>query len=420
MKILYITEYFPPYTKGGAEISTSLVVRYISKFHQCFVFTQKHQKETYVFAGAKVYPILEETSSGLGNFTEIIRYLILDFWIYPLINFIKAYFFIKKEKIDILHVVATSDLMIPIIYAAIFTHKPVVVDVRGGTLLCPSAFGRPGCFEKSVKKHDCLSSLSRSTGIWPKRLEIFRFLFAHYRFITFKIFYLLLKIAIGYKKLIIVALSKYVMEQHLLAGIPKEKLKVIYNMMDVSATKNKNLKNKRIVFAGRIEKEKGIWDAIKAVEILNDDSIEFDIAGSGQEFKNISLYVTKKGLNYIKLLGKIPNDTLIKLYAKSKIILAPSIWPEPFGRFIQDSISSGTPCIATKVGGIPEGITDRETGMLVEPSNPKQLANVIKELLTNQELYNRIVQNLAQEEYKYSAEVIGKQRMELYDSLLNH
>ena len=41
-----------------------------------------------------------------------------------------------------------------------------------------------------------------------------------------------------------------------------------------------------------------------------------------------------------------------ELYLKSKIIIAPSVWPEPFGRFVLDSIATGTPVVSTATGGI--------------------------------------------------------------------
>lgn len=55
---------------------------------------------------------------------------------------------------------------------------------------------------------------------------------------------------------------------------------------------------------------------------------------------------------------------------------------------------------------------------MVEPNNPVKLAEAIKELLTNKELYDEIVKNLAKEAEKYSPEIIGEQRMLLYEKML--
>ena len=148
------------------------------------------------------------------------------------------------------------------------------------------------------------------------------------------------------------------------------------------------------------------------------EKLIFEIIGEGSELEKIKEYIKKKNLNNIHILGKISNDKVLDLYSKSKIIIAPSIWPEPFGRFILESMATGTPLVTTNTGGTPEGIKNRETGMIVEPNHPEQISKAIKELLNNKNLYNKIVKNLRKEAKKYSSEVIGKKRIKLYGPTL--
>jgi glycosyltransferase involved in cell wall biosynthesis len=107
-------------------------------------------------------------------------------------------------------------------------------------------------------------------------------------------------------------------------------------------------------------------------------------------------------------------------YKHSKIIIAPSIWPEGFGRFVLDSIAFKIPLISTKAGGIKEGIKNRKTGLLVKPNNPVELSQAIEVLLTNKSLYQEIKNNLKLEESKYSSRTIGNMRLKLFLSMVKY
>jgi len=393
MKILFISECFPPHIKGGAEISTCLISKEISKYHKVYVLTGRYHKKTWkignmeVFADLKKVSLEDKTKKGIVSFgLSILPSTIINSKI------IKD--FVKKYKIDVIHIVPTTLYMIPSINALINLQKRINVDVRDLSLIYPPDN--------------------------RKKRNIFRYFVFLYELFIFNVYSTKLKfLSNRYKKIRFIALSNFIKEKLIKAGYPKEKIKVIKNISESSKINFKTINKKnKLIFAGRLEKDKGIWDAIYAFELLKDKNLVFEIAGKGSELKNIKDYMTKKNIKNIKLLGELSNEKVLKLYSQSKIILGPSIVPEAFGRFIQEGISTRTPVIATRVGGIPEGIKDHETGLLVEPNNPGQLAKAIKELLTDKKLYNKIVKNLGKEAKKYSPEVIGKQRLKVYEELL--
>lgn len=419
MNILVISEHYPPYVRGGAEISTSLLVNFISKVHNCCVITQKHQKESWEYGGVKVYPILNDTNPDLKNFKQIFHYLFTDPLIYPAVNVNILVNFIRQKKIDLIYLIATSYLTIPLIICAVITKRPIVVDLRTGALICPTDFSRPNCINIDIKKHNCFLSLSTATGVWPKKLEHFRIFFAIYKSVLFWIYFKLFKLLIHYRRLKFVALSKSVKKQYTLAGVPSKKISVIYNMIDEKKiTRRKYDTKNQIIFAGRLEREKGVYDAIKAFEILNDKSLEFLIAGTGTELENIKKYIKDNNLFNIKLLGYLSQEELNSYIKHSKIIMAPSIWLEGFGRFVLDSIAYKVPIISTKIGGIKEGIKNGKTGLLVKPNSPIELAEAVKVLLTNKSLYQEIKNNLELEASKYSPRKIGKMRLKLFLSMV--
>jgi glycosyltransferase involved in cell wall biosynthesis len=63
---------------------------------------------------------------------------------------------------------------------------------------------------------------------------------------------------------------------------------------------------------------------------------------------------------------------------------------ENFPTTVMEALACGTPVVATAIGGIPEQISDGETGFLTPPQDAIMMTNRIIELLTNQELHKRM------------------------------
>lgn len=418
MKILFISEYFPPHDRGGAEISTSLIIKYISKYHNCSILTEKYQRESWKFNGSTVYPILKRIHMGQRSFTSILKYGI-NIVIAPIINISRIVNFIKRYDIDIIHFVPTAYYYACLIIAAFMTRKPFVIDIRGLSLICPVSFSSKYCRDNNYTKHN-FNCLRTSYVVDNRILKIASSVFALYEYIVFylqvKTFKKVLKLTGKYK---IVPNSKFIRDILLKNNYREKKIQVIYNIINIIPDWKKRYSRKnRIVYAGQLEEFKGIWDIILAFNLLNDKDLSLIIIGDGREKDKLLKYLKEKKISNIEFLGRVPNRMVQNLYRESKIIVSPSHSPEAFGRFILESFATGTPLITTGVGGSPEGIKNRETGILIEPNNYVELAAAMKELLNNNKLYNHIAGNLKNEIDKYSPEKIGQQRLKLYESLI--
>ena len=402
MNILFIADDFPPYNFGGAGISTSLLVKGLAKFHNCYVVTKESKLKKWYFHKVPVMAVLQKSESENKNIKEVmifslttIRKVVQDFFT------IRK--FVKKYQIELVNFVATSYFSALQIAILSLLGKPIIVDVRDLSLFHTITF---------LNKY-------RSTP--RKRTPTLKILFKVFMFfenVFFQVETGILKFLSksSDSKIRYVALSNYIKREMVKFGYPKDRITVINNISEVN-TANNQYKDKRyqITFAGRIESEKGIWTVISAWELIDDPLLQLLIIGEGSVLSQLKEYVSKKKINNVTFLGRLPNNQVLCHYLESKIILAPSVWPEPFGRFILESIATRTPLISTKVGGISEAVKNKQTGILIKPNNPKQLAHSIKELLNNKQLYNNIVNNLMLEDVKYKPKKIISERQSVYN-----
>jgi spore coat protein SA len=85
--------------------------------------------------------------------------------------------------------------------------------------------------------------------------------------------------------------------------------------------------------------------------------------------------------NAITFTGYLPHASLKYLYCACDVVVVPSLWEEPFGLVVVEAMASGTCVVASSVGGLPEIITDRQTGLLAPPGDARALADCVSRLL---------------------------------------
>jgi len=88
----------------------------------------------------------------------------------------------------------------------------------------------------------------------------------------------------------------------------------------------------------------------------------------------------------VRLLGSRSHAEVGKLYALADVVVHPAVWPEPFSRVPLEAAAFAKPVIGTRIGGTPEAVDDKSTGLLVERSDPDALARAIEDLLADPDL----------------------------------
>lgn len=140
-----------------------------------------------------------------------------------------------------------------------------------------------------------------------------------------------------------------------------------------------------VTFVGRLVPYKGLAYLIEAISILKKDhpDILFIIGGSGPEKEHLMKLTDSYGLQNVKFIGFVADDTLFNLFAASDVVVSPSISNlESTPISLLCALSTGTAVIGTEVGGTSETVPDDgASGSIIPVCDSKYLAVSIIKML---------------------------------------
>lgn len=180
-----------------------------------------------------------------------------------------------------------------------------------------------------------------------------------------------------------------------------------------------------LLFVGRIERLKGIDTLLESVAVVSRycsgrDLKVLIVGGGGQtEDENAELrrvVELHRDLNLedqVEFVGSKPQEMLPLYYSAADVTIMPSHY-ESFGLVAVEAMASGTPVIASNVGGLQFTVVDGETGYLVEQENHFQLAERVHNLLKNPELREKMGEQAHLHAQQFSWETVASQVVELY------
>lgn len=176
--------------------------------------------------------------------------------------------------------------------------------------------------------------------------------------------------------------------------------------------------NKVVFTSSRLVKKNDLATLIRAVEYL---IVHFKLAltlvivGSGKlENKLKKLAGELKIEQRVIFIGWVDFERVFDYYALADVFARPSL-SEGQGVSFIEAMAMGLPIVATPVGGIPDFLIDGETGLFCQISDPVDLAEKIKLLLTDSELYAKIQRNaFALVRQKYDWNIIARRMNNLF------
>ena len=200
--------------------------------------------------------------------------------------------------------------------------------------------------------------------------------------------------------------SEFVKNRLTEAGKLQKSASVIYNGIDpklfLEQSKNKcNHKDSslRLLYFGRLIHDKGIHTAIEALGILKRrglaQNIILTVLGSGHpDYEKKLLHLTAKldVVDHIVFSKPVRRDEIPQIIGEFDIYLFTSIWPEPMARTVMEAMAAGLLVIGTEVGGQKEMLINGENALTFPPENPECLAEQIMIAKNDPELRQRLAQ----------------------------
>jgi len=201
---------------------------------------------------------------------------------------------------------------------------------------------------------------------------------------------------------------------------PATNIEVIPNSVKLPEVYNKKINNNvKLTFLGLIGENKGVFDLLKVVKRLVNEGIiaKLYIGGNG-ETPRLYREIEKLGIgNNVKYLGWISEEERDSLFKKTDVFILPS-YSECFPMSILEAMSYGIPVISTYAGGIPELVSDGETGFLIGPGDIDALYEKLNYLIQNGKLRKRFGEKGRQVvSSRYNSDFITKQIDQIYNSL---
>ncbi|NWJ97017.1 MAG: glycosyltransferase family 4 protein [Chloroflexi bacterium] len=219
------------------------------------------------------------------------------------------------------------------------------------------------------------------------------------------------------------AVSSYIGEK-LASFVPSERLHILPNFVDLDELEREakpaplapEAAAPFLLYVGKLEENKGIRLLLDLLRQAR-PALPTLIAGDGALRAEIEQVVLAEGLN-LKILGWVEHAEVLRLLARTELLLFPSLWPEPLSRVLLEATGLGTLVLAMDTGGTPDILRSGENGLLAHhlPEMVAQLQSILKPENSLERIRLRQQARRTTQE-NFSKEVVVSRVEELYKRL---
>lgn len=276
---------------------------------------------------------------------------------------------IRDEKIDVVHVHNTLNLVSPAVYYAARACKvPVIQTIHNFRLLCPGA-----TFYRD--EHICEDCLTKGLGCAIKHSCYRR---SKAQTLVCVISMIIHRISGIYGKINYICLTEFNKEKLLnLKQIKSEKVYVKPNFVEGNEKiVPEDERENQFVFAGRLDRLKGIDLLFQAWKKMGEDAPKLLVFGTGPMEEWCKEFIQKNTCN-IEMLGFVPNEEVRKQIANCKALVLPTQWYEGFPMSIVEAFSVGTPVICSDLGNVGSVVWDGRNGKKFAASSVTKLIECV-------------------------------------------
>ena len=387
MKVLVISNFYPPHTIGGYELACAQVVTWlVSMGRDVTVLTQRGLPSSSAPGLAVLRRLFFSFLEGDRSATfkrRLLRQLAFDLWNYLALRLVVSRF--KPDLIFVFNPSGLGGLLLEWLHRP--RNRPIVVhDISDEMLL--HAYQRDAWFLlPNLEVRTPFKRLVRDAivriGGWflpsePRPLALsrsyFRSQFLKDRFI-----------AAGQREA---------------AGAP-----VIYHGIELSSDRPDEAeatgrgREIAILFVGRLCREKGLHVLLRALATVRCEAAHLKLSVAGpstdaayrEELE--ALIADLSGRCQVTMLGQISPSDVRRLLRTHAIFAFPVIWDEPFGISVLEAMDAALPIVATATGGSREILRHEENCLVVKRGDPESLADGLERLLNNPILCRQLGRN---------------------------
>jgi glycosyltransferase involved in cell wall biosynthesis len=412
MRILYVSHGYPPASLAGVEIYTASLARSLSGRNSVCVFCRHEDCDAaeYITTARKDGQV--DICSINNNFRQWVSFAgtYQDVRIADIFGRV-----LDRYKPDIVHIQSLLYLSAGIVAQVKKRNIPIVYTLNDYWLMCPQGqlFTENSrvcagdlsadcrlciLYQLGIKKHvSAIYSFCRSwlpervfLGIKDAYLQV-----AKKTFLSRKKTNLLLANRRAYMKDVCSAIDLFVApSEHIAAGfikygIPQQKIVHMpygFDTAKLSSVVKTSSGVVRFGFIGNFMPAKGLHVLIESFKGIPREKADLKIYGTSYSYKSaLGGYVHKVASmarqGNIEFMGPFDNDRIRDVFENIDVLVVPSIWQENSPLVIREAFLTQTLVVASRIGGIPELITDGVNGFLFEAGNVADLRRVLTDII---------------------------------------
>ena len=316
----------------------------------------------------------------------------------------------KLQKYDLIHVYS-PELLPGAILARTKKTVPIVATINGFIWAClhPMRKLKEGCTKCSTFR-TLRCALSRSYFI--NKMLVPNWLGAMPRW-----FIGVAGKGVVKKADIFIALTESIKDILIQSGFREEKIKIVPNILDPSFS-NRGKKEKRIIFVGRLAREKGISNLVIAYSKLPSklrQQWELNIYGRGREEPYVQKLIKRLDIDNIKV-GYLENSMLPQVYRQAGLLVHPALWPEPFSRTWLEAMASGTPILSSANPSAKEVL--KGCALFFDPFDVEDLRDKLEYMLRHKDIRELLGKNGLRKSHAYRPEKVAFEIEQVYRLVL--
>ncbi len=179
-----------------------------------------------------------------------------------------------------------------------------------------------------------------------------------------------------------IAISRFVLDKHLEAGFPSEKMVLKYNGVYLESIKDEPVpaaERRGVTFAGRLVHARGVPILRGIIPLLRD--VPITILGHGPFSDELREFCRAGGYDHVSMPGKVPSETVYETMSKAACVLVPTLHAEGFGLAAVEAMACRAPVVASSNGSLVEIVGGSGGGVNVEDNSPEKFAAAIRRIV---------------------------------------